>query len=52
MTQDKQLPQAKEIEELILGAILINPKSINTVISILPSDCFFDVQIAPFTILC
>ena len=44
MIQDKQLPQAKDIEELILGAILINPKSINTVIGILPLDCFFDAS--------
>ena len=44
MTQDKQLPQAKEIEELILGAILINPKSINQVLGILPSNSFFDTS--------
>ena len=44
MTQDKQLPQAKDIEELILGAILINPKSINQVLGILPSNSFFDAS--------
>jgi len=44
MIQDKQLPQAKDIEELILGAILINPKSINQVLGILPSNSFFDTS--------
>lgn len=44
MIKDKQLPQATDIEELILGAILINPKSINQVLGILPSDSFFNAS--------
>ncbi|HUX57113.1 MAG TPA: replicative DNA helicase [Bacteroidales bacterium] len=38
---DKQLPQALEAEQAIIGTCLINPDSVNEIISILTPDMFY-----------
>src|SRR6476660_502580 len=41
MVYGKVPPQAKDLEEAVLGGILINKKAFDTVIEVLKAECFY-----------
>ncbi|MCK4820046.1 replicative DNA helicase, partial [bacterium] len=41
MDYGKIPPQARDMEEVLLGALLIDPDSVDGVLSLLPDDAFY-----------
>ena len=49
MEQGKIPPQAVELEEAVLGALMIDKNALNEVIDILESECFYKDDQTSFT---